>query len=77
MSWPWQRVTLRDSLAETGALENDFSKYEAGPSTGNFGGGRGGGEGEGGAPAVWARAADDGDVGRLAAELPPRWRGRT
>jgi hypothetical protein len=23
---------------------------------------------------VWARAADDGAVGRLAAELPPWWR---
>ena len=48
---------LRDALAETGALENDFSKYEL---KNDAAGGSGGGSGRG-----------EEDVGRLGAELPP------
>ena len=48
---------LRDALAETGALENDFSKYEL---KNDAAAATGGGSGRG-----------EEDVGRLGAELPP------
>ena len=59
-------MSVRDSLAETGALENDFSKYAVSPEKVSSSGSE--------ATAAGARA---GDVGRMAAGLPPdeRWRG--
>ena len=51
-------AAVRDALAETGALENDFSKYDANRN------GHGNGPGE--------RGEGEERAGRLSAGLPPR-----
>jgi pentatricopeptide repeat protein len=76
-------AAVRDALSETGALENDFSKYSASPasvsSSSSYAGGggcsgyEGGGSGYAGGGLGYVPPVDagGGDIGRAAAGLPP------
>ena len=57
-------AAVRDALAETGALENDFSKYDANRN--------GPGNGPGGGAGSSERGEGEERAGRLSAGLPPR-----
>ena len=57
-------AAVRDALAETGALENDFSKYDAN---------RNAVEGPGGGARAAGRGGGEESAGRLSAGLPPSW----
>ena len=62
---------VRDALAEAGALENDFSKYAAGPIGGALDGATAPMDDAAAAAAAASARMGDADVRRMAAGLPP------